>query len=182
VNSIDDYGCRSCTRLADAIFLGNAPAMGSQVFDSVASGFKVGFFNGKSGFTAPTWNGYPAVNMGDPTPTATWLVANGLAHNADLRSDPNGDGVSLLMAYALNLDPNRNLVASMPKPALAGNQMSLTFYAGTVDVTYAVESSTDLQHWSTNGVTVSGPDGNHIRTATIPTTDTSRFRRLVVSH
>ena len=47
------------------------------------------------------------------------------------------------MAYALNLDPKQNLSGSMPKPVIAGNQMSLTFYAGSSGVTYSAETSTE---------------------------------------
>ena len=95
---------------------------------------------------------------------------------------PNGDGVSLLMDYALNLDPNQNQSGSMPKPVMAGNQMSLAYYAGSTGVTYAVETSPDLQTWTTSGVTLSAPDANNIRTATVPTAGVNCFMRLVVSY
>lgn len=84
------------------------------------------------------------------------------------------------MAYALNLDPNRNLSGSMPGPVVAGNQVSLTFYAGSPGVTYSVQTSTDMQTWTTAGVTLSAPDANNNRTATVPLTGPSRFMRLVV--
>ena len=84
-----------------------------------------------------------------PDPVTIWLLANGLPSNANLQSDPNGDGVNLLMAYALDLDPKQNLSGSMPKPVCAANQISLTFHAASAGVTYTVESSTDLQTWST---------------------------------
>ena len=61
------------------------------------------------------------------SPATIWLLASGLAYSTDLRTDPNGDGVSLLMAYALNLDPRQNLCASLPRPVCAGNQLCLTF-------------------------------------------------------
>jgi hypothetical protein len=118
----------------------------------------------------------------NPSPVTTWLLANGFIADTNLQSDPNGDGVSLLMAYALNLDPNLNLSGSVPKPVIAANQMSLTFYGGNADVTYAVETSTDLQNWSTDGVTVSVPDGDNVRTATVNKTGPRRYLRLGVSH
>ena len=114
------------------------------------------------------------------TPLATWLVSNGFYSSTDPQSDPNGDGVTLLMAYALNLDPKLNLASSLPKPVITGNQMNLTFYAGSAGVTYSVESSTDLKTWSTTGVTLSAPDANQFRTASVPTTDPHRYLRLVV--
>ncbi|MCX6880887.1 MAG: hypothetical protein NTW21_44870 [Verrucomicrobia bacterium] len=151
------------------------------MFGATASGFTVYFFDGATGFTTPTWHGYPAVNMGAATPVVRWLLANGFAYDADLRSDPNNDGVNLLTAYALDLDPNLNLSGSLPKPLLAGNQLSLTFHAGRDDVTYAVETSTDLQTWSTAEVTLTTPDGNKFRTASVSAASPRRFLRLTVS-
>ncbi|MEO5916638.1 MAG: leucine-rich repeat protein [Luteolibacter sp.] len=51
--------------LTEANFKGNAPLMGTNVFASTAAGFKVNYYNGKTGFTSPTWSGYDAVNVGD---------------------------------------------------------------------------------------------------------------------
>ena len=161
--------------------MGNAPSVVSSAFYWTASGFTVYYFNGATGFTSPLWNGYPAVNMGNSSPTIPWLLSNGFAYNSDLQTDPNGDGVNLLMAYALNLDPKQNLRGSMPRPSVTAQQVSLTFYAGRTDVTYAVESSTDMKAWSTAGVTLSLPDANKFRTATVATTGTRRFLRLRAS-
>jgi len=171
-----------CTNLTSAFFTGHAPSMGGSVFDSAATGFTVYYFNDKSGFTSPTWQGYAAVNMGNSTPAATWLLSNNLPYNADLQTDPNGDGVSLLMAYALNLDPKQNLGGSMPKPVMAGNQMSLTFYAGSAGVSYLVQSSTDLQTWSATGVSLSAPDANNFRTATVNQNGPKKFLRIVAGY
>jgi len=99
----------------------------------------------------------------------------------DPLAEPNRDGVSLLMAYALNLDPTRNQAGSMPQVVRTGNQMSITFYSGTPGITYTVEASSDMLNWSTNGVMISDPDTNHFRTATVPMTGLNRFLRLRVS-
>ncbi len=64
VTSIGDAAFYSCTSLESAIFLGNAPVLGWGVFDSTASGFTVNYYTLKTGFTSPTWQGYPAVNLG----------------------------------------------------------------------------------------------------------------------
>ncbi len=72
VTSIGMAAFAHCESLKTAIFTGNAPTMGSgiarkgsKVFDSSVPGFKVQYYNGATGFTSPTWNGYPAVNMGN---------------------------------------------------------------------------------------------------------------------
>ena len=119
--------------------------------------------------------------MGSSTPITQWVINQGFPYNTNINSDPNGHGVNLLMAYALNLDPKQSLGGSMPKPVIAGNQMSLTFYAGTTGVTYAVQTSTDLKNWTTTGVALSALDANNRCTATVTRTgNTNRFMRLVV--
>ena len=48
-----------CASLTSVTFLGDAPGtFGTSVFDFVASGFIVYFYEGGSGYTAPTWHGY----------------------------------------------------------------------------------------------------------------------------
>lgn len=180
VTNIGSYAFNNCYRLINATFVGNAPAMGTGVFQGVARGFKVYYLNGSTAFTSPTWLGYPAVNFGNLTPVGSWLLSQGFPYSSSLQEDSNGDGVNLLMAYALNLDPNHYLGGSLPQPVFAPGQMSLSFYAGREDVTYAVETSADMKSWSTNGVTLSAPDTNQIRTATVNGAGPSGFLRLSV--
>ena len=122
------------------------------------------------------------ISMGAYSPVAPWLISNGFAYNTALTNVPNNDGVPLLMDYALNLDPTQNQSASIPKPVVSGSQMSLTFYGGSAGVTYIVQTSTDLQYWSTSGVTFSGPDAYNNFTATIPITGSKEFMRLKVTY
>jgi hypothetical protein len=49
-----------CSSLTIAVFLGNAPTMVTPVFDACASDFKIIFSPEATGFTTPTWLGYPA--------------------------------------------------------------------------------------------------------------------------
>jgi len=182
MTSIGNHAFYSCPELANVYFLGNAPAIGANAFWGAKAGLTIYYFNGTTGFTSPTWNGIKTVNMGAPSPAVGWLLGQGLPYNANLQSDTNGDGVTLLMAYALNLDPAQNLRGSMPSPVIAGNQMSLTYYAGSAGVTYAVQTSTDLSNWSTAGVTTSGLDANNCRTATATMNGPCRYMRLVVGY
>ena len=182
VNGIGDFAFYGCSSLSSIIFAGNAPAMATRIFSFDPSNFTIYYYNGATGFTSPTWyEGYPAVDLGY-SPVATWLLSKGFAYNADLQSAPNGDGVPLLMDYALNLDPTRNQSAGIPSPAISGTHISLTFYAGRAGITYLVQTSADLQNWTTTGVTVSAPDANGLCTATAPVTSTSAFMRLMVAY
>lgn len=180
--NIGNSAFTGCTSLTSASFLGNAPTMNSTVFATCAGGFTVYFLDGKTGFTTPTWNGYTAVNLGTTAAPAIWLLAHGQPYNADLRNDPNNDGVSLLVAYALNLDPNLNLSDRLPKPVLANNQLRLTYYAGMAGITYTVESSADMQTWSPGGVIVSDPDSNGFRAASVASGPARRFLRWSCAH
>jgi len=179
----------SCSRLSSACFLGAPPQLGiwpaispevPEPFELTASDFKVYHLNGAPGCSAPPWDRYTVVNMGDSIEVATWLHSNGFGYAGDRVGTPNSDGVPLLMAYALNLDPTRNQSGNLPRPEVTGDQLRLPFYAGSEGVAYTVETSTDLNEWVTTGVAISEPDSNYIRTATIPLSGRQCFMRLRV--
>ena len=84
------------------------------------------------------------------------------------------------MAYALDLDPLLNVQGGLPEPVLGMDALNLTFHATSPGITYSVETSTDLQNWTTEGVTQSAPGPDHRSTATVPRDAPNRFLRLVV--
>ncbi len=179
--TVRDTAFANCEQLTLAIFQGNAPtSFGINVFQSAAVGFSVYFNSTVTGFTVPTWKTYPASAIGPNASLVNWLLTYNLPTNSDLKSDTNGDGVSLLMAYALNLNPNQNLSGSMPQAVFTADQMSMSFHSGAGGVTYVVEISPDLVFWSTEGVSYS--DLNQVRTATASRTPLSRFMRLSASY
>jgi len=57
VTNISAYAFYSCSNLKDVYFFGNAPTLGTTVFDLCATGFKVNYISGKNGFTQP-WYTY----------------------------------------------------------------------------------------------------------------------------
>jgi hypothetical protein len=118
--------------------------------------------------------------MGAYSPEKPWLVSHGFNHDTDLDLDPNQDGVSLLLAYGLNLDPNLDLASSMPTPVVANGGLSIRFYAGNPAVVYSVKASSNLSDWTSDGVVLSAPDENQWRTATIATSASQKFLRLVI--
>ncbi|MCX5905063.1 MAG: leucine-rich repeat domain-containing protein [Proteobacteria bacterium] len=71
VTSIGNYAFYNCTSLTSAYFLGNAPEMGQSVFRGCSSSFVVCFTAGSTGFTPPSWDGYPAAVCEEPTSSTT---------------------------------------------------------------------------------------------------------------
>ncbi len=112
--------------------------------------------------------------------TALGMRVASLINDPDMGQDLNGDGVPLLMAYALNLDPHLDLSGSMPKPEIGFGTLDMSFYAGASGVEYIVETSENLVSWSTNGVALSSPDSESFRTASVSLDSPSRFLCLRV--
>ncbi len=181
ITNIDHSAFSDCPDLTAAILLGHAPSLSETTFSNTAPDFTIYFLSTSTGFTSPMWNGYPAVEIDvDQYPAAPWLLEHGLSHDTDLHQDLNHDGVCLLMAYALDLDPKQNLRGRLPVPILDKDSLRLTFPATRAPLTYTVQTSTDLQNWSTQGVTIGEPDADGLRTATVPRDTPQRFLRLVV--
>ena len=73
VTSIGERAFADCDYLSDAYFLGNAPSLkesGSYraTFYNCASDFKICYTAEATGFTTPTWQGYPAESCADGPP------------------------------------------------------------------------------------------------------------------
>jgi BspA type Leucine rich repeat region (6 copies) len=170
----------TCSKLINALFLGNPPTdMAPNAFEFAAQGFAIYYVVNDTGFTSPTWYDYPAYDIGQITSEFDWLYSYGLPGNSDLLADTNGDGVNLLMAYALNMNPGeRN---SLPQPVRGENHMSLSFYAGRAGITYVVKTSENLTDWTTE-LPLSEPDTNQKRTVTLDFSGPARFMRLEVSN
>jgi hypothetical protein len=69
----------------------------------------------------------------------------------------------------------------MPIPVVNGSSLSLSFHAAAPGITYTVETSTDLQNWTTDGVNWSELAEDGHRTASVERNGPRRFLRLVVS-
>ncbi len=172
VTNIGPDAFNPCDGLSIATFSGNAPATFEfRVFDNTAIDFTIHYLSSNTGFTSPTWMGYPATS---------WFMDGGLDPAADLDQDVNGDGVTLLTAYALNLDPSLDLSGRLPQAEVAADAMGMTYYAASPGITYILETSTDLEAWTATGVSVSGLDLQFRRTATVDLTEPHRFLRLRV--
>jgi hypothetical protein len=169
-----------CSGLMSVVFRGDYPLLDNN-FDSNSQA-TVYYISGKISWERwPIVFGRDTIMINEATqPAAIWLLEHGQTYNASLSSDANNDGVSLLMAYALNLDPRLNLASSLPRTTLQTNTMGLTFHATRPGLTYRVEASSDLAQWSAVGVTQSAPGADGLSTATIPRSGPNRFLRLAV--
>ncbi len=191
----------NCSELLSAVFLGDAPAVFSQsLFDlgtdvrthhDLTNGSVVGrrpkfsrpipvedsnvtiyYLSGSKDFTSPTWLDYPAVMIDENVyPAALWLLRHDLPYDTDLGEHP-----SLLMAYAFDLDPGAPQLSPVFDPAT--NTLSLSFHADSPGITYAVETTTDLENWSTVGVRLSDVGADGRRTAIVDRDSPNRFLRL----
>jgi hypothetical protein len=110
----------------------------------------------------------------------SWLLARDLPYDTDLSQDLNGDGYPLLTAYALDLDPSMNLEPQMPRPELGEGTMAMSFHGDAQGIRYTVETSTDMQNWTSDGVTLSDSNEDGMRSATVDRGSSRRFLRLVV--
>ncbi len=64
VTHISNFAFGFCENLTSATFLGPAPlTVGEQVFEYAASAFTIYYSGSTSGFSSPTWLGYPAVDL-----------------------------------------------------------------------------------------------------------------------
>jgi hypothetical protein len=174
-----------CASLESVVFLGDAPRVGGHgrpgIEIDAAPELKVYYRSDSVGFTSPTWHGHPTVMIEDEVSAAApWLEGRGLRPDTSLHQDLNGDGVSLLMAYALDLDPRNNLGGSLPKPVVDRKTLSMEFYAASPGITYRIESSKDLLNWKSGDVNLSEPDPENRRRASVGLDSESRFLRLVV--
>ncbi|MGL5018647.1 MAG: delta-60 repeat domain-containing protein [Luteolibacter sp.] len=122
-----------------------------------------------------------------PDPFATFLTNAGVP--ANLRGpndDPDGDNLSNLLEYALDLNPNGTggaFTGTLPALSTTPTLLQLTYRRVRNDVTYLVQTSPTLLGgtWTSVGVTQGTPAGNGITTASIPVSPGSRFLRLSVT-
>ena len=97
-------------------------------------------------------------------------------------ADADSDGMPNLLEYALGQNPLLATSRAQPIVGVAGGRLTLTFTRSAADVTYRVESSTDLIRWNTIS-TNPGSVGNPVTVS--DTVDISpsarRFLRLNIS-
>jgi hypothetical protein len=127
VTSIGGYAFSSCAYLFSASFLGDAPSMGASVFDYAAGGFTVNFFNGKQGFTSPSWQGYTSIMKPGTPNLGVTTSADVTATTATLGGSVTNDGGVAISARGVVYAPT----ATNSKPVIGGVGVTKVAATGT---------------------------------------------------
>jgi hypothetical protein len=86
----------------------------------------------------------------------TWAGTNGISAESP-EDDTDGDGIKNILEYVLDGDPRKSSTEFLPKEAIEGNDLVLTYKrsdASETDIDQFGEWSTDLQTWSGVDVTI----------------------------
>jgi autotransporter-associated beta strand protein len=119
------------------------------------------------------------------TAFAQWALDNGLPENTLSSADPDGDGLNNLLEYAFNGNPTS--AASAPGPSVSllpapGSTLQITFLRARPELTYEVQSSTDLSTWTTLATNPGIVSTTTLVTYTDPSpVTTRRFLRLRIT-
>ena len=178
VKTIERDVFNQCYVLSKVVFLGDAPVIDDArpfPVDTI-----VHYYDSADGFTEPTWMDYQTVNMGRRSPFEAWLRHYGLPLDTPMTADLNGDGVSLLMAYALALDPHQQLSRDFLVPRRDDGNLRVSYHAAAEGVVYRVETSRDLETWTTDGVTLSELDSEGRQVASIRVEEHVGFLQLTI--
>lgn len=116
-----------------------------------------------------------------------WILQFDLPTGQDTYdADPNGDGVSNLLAFAMGLSPLQNASAFLPTIQTNGNQLEMVYSVAKniAGVSIVVESSTNLVTWTTDdiasNVLISETDTTETRKASCLLDGTAKFMRVRV--
>ena len=135
------------------------------------------YFDGATGFS-DSFDGVSTASIDDGLyPAATWMLQSGFDYSADMTQDGNGDGITLLHAYAFGLDPEAtNSPADLPQAEVVDGKLTLVIDQSSPSTHFDVQTSTDLINWSRSGMTNSYE--GETRTITVPTSDEQRFLKI----
>ncbi|MEI8310832.1 MAG: hypothetical protein WCH98_08760 [Verrucomicrobiota bacterium] len=118
-----------------------------------------------------------------------WKAKYGLAQATADSDDSDGDGIPLLMEYALGLNPIAASADGLPVGSVEGSDLALTFtrLASSTDIKVEVETTSNLQagDWAVEPATITVLDGTTVFQkvkASVPLgTGDRKFARLKVT-
>ena len=93
----------SSPRLQKIYFLGDAPQINFETFDGAGPLAKIFHFEGKTGYTSPSWEKLPIIILKEFGDDQMWLINYGFSHDADWESELTLTGLPILAYYALNM-------------------------------------------------------------------------------
>jgi hypothetical protein len=118
----------------------------------------------------------------------TFFGATAATGTAAPAADPDADGMTNLLEYALGTDPTSATANANPTPLLSttASTLSLSYLRARAELTYTVETTTDLATvpWTSTGVTQATTPAGQMATASVPYTPAAsakRFLRLRVT-
>ncbi len=119
----------------------------------------------------------------------SWASSQTFASPADATAtaDPDSDGLSNLLEYALGTDPKSaaaNTLPSISRLPAPSSLLVLTYKRAASGLTYTVQTTTNLADaasWTATGVDQGTPAGDGTTTATVPYSTGARFLRLQVT-
>ncbi|MEI6494349.1 MAG: hypothetical protein WCO94_17520 [Verrucomicrobiota bacterium] len=132
-------------------------------------------------FTAGTVTSVTASAGG--TPYSTWVA--GITWNggdSTATADPDHDGLSNLMEYALGGNPVSAQSAVKPQSQVSGQKLQISFLRARSELTYTVQGSSNLTSWTDISYTPVAQGATQVVTDTVTLTgNAKRFLRLQVT-
>lgn len=120
---------------------------------------------------------------GGGTPYSTWVA--GISWNggdSTATADPDHDGLSNLMEYALGGNPVSALSAVKPLPDVSGQKLQISFLRARSELAYTVQGSSNLISWTDIAYTPVATGATQFVTDAVPLTGSAkRFLRLQVT-
>lgn len=193
VDSIGNGAFTSCASLSSALFLGDAPTtfdfssnpfIRDDAFAGSDTDFTLYHTSTSSGFTSTAWTSeYSNLTELDTIalPPAPWLLAYGIPLNVDFSTSLNDKGVTLFTAYAFHLHPFTPTTNQISDCLEIEGSLGLGFYGGRDGITYVGETSTNMETWTTSGVTLTPPDSTGYQTVTTPKSGSRSFLRFTAT-
>jgi len=159
ITSIGNTVFYGCTNLSAVFFEGNAPSiMGSNVFLSVKSGFKIYCKMNATGFTTPTWKGYACEILSEPYFSSSITqnnvsIQNTLMTGSILGAITNNTRATNLSDILIVIYSRNNKVVKIVKQSVILNSGVNTISFSDINIPNAIESSYNIKLFTMDTIT-----------------------------